>query len=329
MRLVIFAISLVLLLPLTGCGDGPESLIQLNSQKEANEVLVALARGNVTSATVTREVVSREDVWTIKVRPEEVAHARELLLQYDLPHERHSGYDDMLANQGIIPSPSDDRARLMHAMAGELERTFELYDQVVSARVHVVLPQSEPLRRRGQAADTPTALVVIKYLQESHDETSNSESDESNSSSPIDPQLHADQEQVELRIFGAVGQVESMVRSAVGSAVPDQVSGRSDSEPTEDNSESREQSAFAINVQFTPAFMAGTHARSSDQNVLTAGLSETGAVNPLSRVVIAVMASLAALTLLFMGLYLRERKRATVESVPQIMPSSSPSEFTT
>lgn len=219
-----FVVLLALCGLLAGCRDKVEPLIEVETQKEANQVLVALNKSGIEDAECRPFKAARRIVWLVSVKPDDLAEARAVLVQYDLPRERHSGYADMLDNQGIIPSATDDRARLMHAMAGELERTLELFDKVVAARVHVVLPEVDPLRRKNQPASQPSALVVIKYLPEA------------DNTPPKD-----DQDAIERHLFGATKQVEDLVRSAIGTELSGEATGGDPTPPV------------SVKVQFTPA----------------------------------------------------------------------------
>jgi type III secretion system YscJ/HrcJ family lipoprotein len=143
-----------------GC-DRRAQLLQLESEREATRVLVELAKAGI-EADKTATTANRKTVQQIRVDPQQLDAARDVLVRLDLPKENIAGYDTIIARQGLIPTETDERARLMYAMAGELERTFETYDNVVTARVHVVLPQRDPLRRAGAAEVGPSALVVIK-----------------------------------------------------------------------------------------------------------------------------------------------------------------------
>ena len=150
---------------LSGCGSGNSELVAVESEKEANRILVELQQRGIISATVERTTVNRKPVNTISVAPADLDRSRQILVQLDLPRENRGGMEAMVNSGGLIPTKSDERAKLMYALSQELERTLETYDRVVRARVHVVIPEEDwSLRANPDAAPKPSATVVIKYV---------------------------------------------------------------------------------------------------------------------------------------------------------------------
>lgn len=60
----------------------------------------------------------------------------------------------------MVPTPTEERALYLHAVAGELARSVEAVDGVVTARVHLALPPVDPLRTGP--APAPRAAVLVK-----------------------------------------------------------------------------------------------------------------------------------------------------------------------
>jgi type III secretion protein J len=61
-----------------------------------------------------------------------------------------------------VPTPTEERARYLEALAGEIERTLETADGVVTARVHLVLPEPDPLTVDGKPRVAAQAAVLLK-----------------------------------------------------------------------------------------------------------------------------------------------------------------------
>lgn len=152
-------------LALVGCGQ--EDLVHVDTEKQANEILVELAARQITQARKQPQAQQRATVWKVTVPGSDLLRAREILFQLDLPRQSQGGYERMLSTTGLIPTKTDERARLMYAMSGELERTFELYQDVVRARVHVVLPEDQPMSGSHAKTVSPTAMVLIQHVQNS------------------------------------------------------------------------------------------------------------------------------------------------------------------
>lgn len=162
-RFAAWAIASVLLLT-TGC-DRPEALVNVDSEKEANAILVELERHGVTGVSKAPTTANRQTVWAINVPEAQASAARQILVQLDLPRDRSAGMEDVLENTGLIPTRTDERVRMMHAIAGELETTFMAYDGVIQARVHVAIPDEQVAFASSTAPPPrPTATVVIKHV---------------------------------------------------------------------------------------------------------------------------------------------------------------------
>ena len=79
-----------------------------------------------------------------------------------MPHDRRRGFAETYGQPSLIPTPSEERARYVDALAGEIERTLESADGVVSARVHLVLEESDPLAVDAKPRSTARAAVLLK-----------------------------------------------------------------------------------------------------------------------------------------------------------------------
>lgn len=147
-----------------GCGQETGALVSVDSEKEANLILVKLQDAGI-QATKTPVTARRKTIWEIAVADpkEDLDRARRWLVRLDLPHDKPAGFDAMLESSGLIPTKTDERARLMYAIAGELTRTFEAIDRVIQARVHINLPDQSMALAGTQPSPEPSATVLIKY----------------------------------------------------------------------------------------------------------------------------------------------------------------------
>lgn len=153
-------------LMLIGCGDATE-IVVVSDQVEANRIVVELESRNIDDVTKTTTTQGRDTVYSIMVPAEHAQAARKILVELGLPREPHKGLASLVDNQGLIPTRTDERARLMYAQAGEIAQTLELYDGVINARVHVVIPDTEmSLNDDPATAPKPRAAAVVKYKVE-------------------------------------------------------------------------------------------------------------------------------------------------------------------
>src|SRR6202000_1960560 len=78
-----------------------------------------------------------------------------VLRQEDLPRREPTSVVDAVAKGALVPSEAAEHAQLVAGIAGELERSLEGIDGVLSARVHLNVPAPNPFRdgapQRGSA----------------------------------------------------------------------------------------------------------------------------------------------------------------------------------
>lgn len=140
---------------LAACG-GRVDLMGTIPESEANEVLAALIKADIP----TEKVPGKEGMVGVRVGADDVGRALEVLRDNGLPRERFAGMGQVFKKEGLISSPLEERARYIYALSQELSNTLSKIDGVLSARVHVVLPE------RGTAGETgvpSTAAVFIKH----------------------------------------------------------------------------------------------------------------------------------------------------------------------
>jgi type III secretion protein J len=66
---------------------------------------------------------------------------------------------DIFKKEGFVSSPLEERARYLYALSQELAQTLSLIDGVVSARVHVALPEHRPLDDAPRSASAAVAII--------------------------------------------------------------------------------------------------------------------------------------------------------------------------
>jgi type III secretion protein J len=148
---------IALLLLLSGGCAGEEVLHGLD-ERQANEVLVALDEGGMAAAK--RREDGSDGAWLVEVAAGDAGRARRVLSERELPRARTPGFGDVFGTGGMVPTPVEEHARYLHALSGEVSRSIESLDGVVEARVHLGLPQDDPLRPGGPRA--PRAAVLLR-----------------------------------------------------------------------------------------------------------------------------------------------------------------------
>jgi type III secretion protein J len=156
MRLSHAVVAPLAALLLAGCGG--EELLHGLAEPQANEAIVALGDAGIAASK------SREDGadagWTVAVGARDAGRAHRVLAERSLPRARPAGFAEVFSKGSMVPTPTEEHALYLHALAGELARSVEAIDGVVEARVHLGLPQPDPLRPGDRAA--PRAAVLVK-----------------------------------------------------------------------------------------------------------------------------------------------------------------------
>lgn len=130
------------------------------SEKEGNEMLAILLDSGIPS----EKVLDKDKMVTLMVNTPDVSHAVKLLGSYGYPKEKYSSIGDIFPKDGLISSPTEERARYTYSMSQELSSTLSMIDGVITARVHVVLPQEQ--ETITDVNFPSSASVFIKYTPE-------------------------------------------------------------------------------------------------------------------------------------------------------------------
>src|SRR4051812_39685869 len=145
-------------------GGCSASILHGVDERSANEATAALERAGIGAEKLPDEGAPAGGgaTYTIRVAHADGTRAVDLLRALGLPHDRRRGFAETYGQPSLIPTPSEERARYVDALAGEIERTLESADGVVSARVHLVLDETDPLAADVKPRSTARAAVLLK-----------------------------------------------------------------------------------------------------------------------------------------------------------------------
>jgi type III secretion protein J len=147
----------LLLTALCGC---KEVLYSQLGENEAVEILGLLRSRGIDSS----KAPAQEGLWSLSVESSQLPQAVEQLRAEGLPRERTIGMAELYKEKGMVSSPREEQARHLFALSEELSTTItRCIEGVLSARVHIVVPEVTPLL--GRTAPS-AASVVIKYRPE-------------------------------------------------------------------------------------------------------------------------------------------------------------------
>ncbi|HET6283114.1 MAG TPA: secretion protein [Polyangia bacterium] len=154
---------LVVGLVVTAAGAGAgcsTNILHGVDETAANESVAALERAGVGAEKNSDEGGGAG--FSIRVSRADQAKALDLLRSLGLPRDRRNGFAEVYGQQSLIPTASEERARYLEALAGEVARTLETADGVVSARVHLVLGETDPLGVDAKLRTPARAAVLLK-----------------------------------------------------------------------------------------------------------------------------------------------------------------------
>ncbi|MGI9498695.1 MAG: type III secretion system inner membrane ring lipoprotein SctJ [Geminicoccaceae bacterium] len=128
-------------------------------ERDANEILAILMKNGIAAS----RSAAKDKTLTVMVEEESFAEAVDILQAHSLPREKFNDLCSVFTGEGMISSPIEDRARLICALGQELSRTISEIDGVMSARVHVVLPENDLGR---STAKPSSASVFIRHHED-------------------------------------------------------------------------------------------------------------------------------------------------------------------
>jgi type III secretion protein J len=148
---------LLLLFPLLTLAGCQMDLHTKATEVDANEMLGALLGAGVDARKKTPD---GGKTWTISVEESQAARAIEVLRDNALPRERRATLGDLFKKEGLISSPTEERVRFLFGVQQGLAETLSKIDGVIVARVHIVLPNNDPL---ANTVKPSSAAVFVKH----------------------------------------------------------------------------------------------------------------------------------------------------------------------
>lgn len=156
MRKLKKSLLLIAALALSGC---QVSLYSGLEEKEATAMMAVLMEQGVAC-----EKNQAKEGWDLMVGKADLPAAVRLLAKEGFPRHEYQNIGDVFGSKGLISSPQEDRIRYIFALSQEIAETISQIDGVLASRVHLVLPENDPL---SDSLRPSSASVFVKYLPSS------------------------------------------------------------------------------------------------------------------------------------------------------------------
>jgi len=139
---------------LAACSEKTPLQASLNDA-DANEIVSVLNRHGIKA----QKHITKTGV-TLIVNADDLSRATDAMHAAGLPRRARDSLGQVFKKEGMISTPLEERIRYIHGLSQELEYTLQQFDNVISARVHVVLPERVA---PGEPIQPSSAAVFIKY----------------------------------------------------------------------------------------------------------------------------------------------------------------------
>jgi type III secretion protein J len=146
------------LILLAACSSGVADGLD---ERQSQEALAALSEAGIAAERVgSGEGKGRR--YRIEVGSSDSGRAAAVLRSLGLPRAQERGFAETYGSASMIPSPTEERARFLKALSGEIANHLEQLEGVVDASVIVTAPVADPLAPIDAPRGKPTASVLLK-----------------------------------------------------------------------------------------------------------------------------------------------------------------------
>lgn len=131
------------------------------TEEQVNEALVLLLEHGIDAKKV-RKGNGKDKSYEIWVSKVSAGEAWKIMKENDLPSQAETGIVEVYGKGSMVPTDTEEKALYLKALQGELIKTLKSIDGVISARVHIVIPD-DALFEDDTKKVLPKASVFIKY----------------------------------------------------------------------------------------------------------------------------------------------------------------------
>lgn len=147
--------ALLACLLIVGCTRTP--LYSQLDEQQANELMAALLDAGIPAE---KDPSPSKTGWEVMVNRGDIPYAMQVLTSRGLPRAKYSSLGDVFKKEGFASSALEEKARYLYGLSQELQRTLTRIDGVVEARVHIALPDRDPLG--GNVQDSSASVLIFE-----------------------------------------------------------------------------------------------------------------------------------------------------------------------
>ncbi|HEX3595489.1 MAG TPA: hypothetical protein VHU80_10315, partial [Polyangiaceae bacterium] len=152
-----FGVAASVLLVAAGCAVSVQGELD---ETRANRAVALLSTNGI--AAEKSADPAEPGRFRVEVANDEAARAAVILVDEGPSTHDAPGVLDALGSGNLVPSPQAEHERVLAGVAGDLGKSLEGIDGVLSARVHLAAARPDPLEVESAAAP-PTAAVLLRY----------------------------------------------------------------------------------------------------------------------------------------------------------------------
>lgn len=141
---------------LLGC---KENLYSDLPENEVNMMIAVLEENGIPADRKKTD----QNKYELMVEVSDFTRAVKILSARGYPRKKFQSLADVFSNEGIVKTPFEQRARFVHALNQEIARSLSDIEGIVSARVHITLPEAT---RFGKTSEKPRAAVIILHASD-------------------------------------------------------------------------------------------------------------------------------------------------------------------
>jgi len=151
------ALRLMIVVVFAGLLQACDTALYTNlGEREANAMVAVLLREGIAAS---RKVQDNGQL-SVVVGEKRFAQAMAVLDNAGLPGQSFSNMGQVFKSNGLVSSPVQERAQMVYALSEELSHSVSEIDGILAARVHVVLPDNDLLKR---VISPSSASVLVRY----------------------------------------------------------------------------------------------------------------------------------------------------------------------